>query len=117
MAITAVALAAGLGTFYALGGTGSTGTGTVLTTSQIATQVDPGLVDVASTLGYQQAESLGTGLVLTSYGEILTNNHVIDGATSIKVTDIGNGQTYRQGRRLRPDQGHRGAAACRARPG
>jgi S1-C subfamily serine protease len=93
-AITAVALAAGLATFFALGGAGSTGTGTVLTTSQIETQVDPGLVDVASTLGYQQAESLGTGLVLTSSGEILTNNHVIEGATSIKVTDIGNGQTY-----------------------
>jgi S1-C subfamily serine protease len=92
--ILAVALAAGLGTFYALGGAGSTGSGTTLTTSQIEAQVDPALVDVASTLGYQQAESLGTGLVLTSSGEILTNNHVIEGATSIKVTDIGNGQTY-----------------------
>jgi S1-C subfamily serine protease len=93
-AIVAVALAAGLGTFYALGGAGSTGSGPTLTTSQIESQVDPALVDVASTLGYQQAESLGTGLVLTSTGEILTNNHVIEGATSIKVTDIGNGRTY-----------------------
>jgi S1-C subfamily serine protease len=33
-------------------------------------------------------------MVVTSSGEILTNNHVIDGATSIKVTDIGNGRTY-----------------------
>ena len=57
--------------------------------------MDPALVDVTSTLGYQQAESLGTGLVLTSNGEILTNNHVIEGATSIKVTDIGNGHSYR----------------------
>jgi len=32
--------------------------------------------------------------VLTSSGEVLTNNHVINGATSIKVTDIGNGRTY-----------------------
>jgi S1-C subfamily serine protease len=94
VAIVAVALAAGLGTFYALGGAGSTGSGPTLTTSQIESQVDPALVDVASTLGYQQAESLGTGLVLTSTGEILTNNHVIEGATSIKVTDIGNGQSY-----------------------
>src|SRR6202020_1101814 len=70
------------------------GTGPTLTTSQIEAQVDPALVDVTSTLGYQQAESLGTGLVLTSNGEILTNNHVIEGATSIKVTDIGNGHTY-----------------------
>jgi S1-C subfamily serine protease len=93
-AIVAVALAAGLGTFFALGGAGSSGTGPTLTTAQIEAQVDPALVDVTSTLGYQQAESLGTGLVLTSNGEILTNNHVIEGATSIKVTDIGNGQSY-----------------------
>jgi S1-C subfamily serine protease len=93
-AIVAVALAAGLGTFFALGGAGSSGTGPTLTTSQIEAQVDPALVDVTSTLGYQQAESLGTGLVLTSNGEILTNNHVIEGATSIKVTDIGNGHSY-----------------------
>jgi S1-C subfamily serine protease len=33
-------------------------------------------------------------MVLTSSGEVLTNNHVIDGATSISVTDIGNGRTY-----------------------
>jgi S1-C subfamily serine protease len=33
-------------------------------------------------------------MVLTSTGEVLTNNHVIEGATSIKVTDIGNGKTY-----------------------
>jgi len=33
-------------------------------------------------------------MVLTPSGEVLTNNHVIDGATSISVTDIGNGQTY-----------------------
>jgi S1-C subfamily serine protease len=32
--------------------------------------------------------------VLTATGEILTNNHVIAGATSISVTDVGNGQTY-----------------------
>ena len=27
-------------------------------------------------------------------GLVLTNNHVVDGATSISVTDLGNGQTY-----------------------
>jgi S1-C subfamily serine protease len=68
--------------------------GTALTTSQIAAQVDPGLVDVVSTLGFQQAQAAGTGLVLTPSGEILTNNHVIEGATSIRVTDIGNGRSY-----------------------
>ena len=33
-------------------------------------------------------------MVLTADGEVLTNNHVIDGATSISVTDVGNGRTY-----------------------
>jgi S1-C subfamily serine protease len=56
--------------------------------------VDPGLVDINTTLNYQGEEAAGTGMVLTSTGEILTNNHVIDGATSISVTDIGNGKTY-----------------------
>jgi S1-C subfamily serine protease len=62
--------------------------------SSIAARVDPGLVDVNVTLGYEQESAAGTGQVLTSSGEVLTNNHVIDGATSISATDIGNGRTY-----------------------
>ncbi len=85
---TAAALAfVGLGAADAFGAT-------VLTTAQIESKVDPGLVDVVSTLGYQNGEAAGTGMVLTSNGEVLTNNHVINGATSIKVTDVGNGKTY-----------------------
>ena len=71
------------------------GTSTALTTAQIAARTDPGLVDVVTTLGYQHAKAAGTGLVLTSSGEVLTNNHVINGATSIAVTDVGNHHTYR----------------------
>ena len=78
---------AGLGAANAFGST-------TLTTAQIASKVNPGLVDVVSTLGYQNGEAAGTGMVLTSTGEVLTNNHVIDGATSVKVRDIGNGRTY-----------------------
>ena len=63
--------------------------------SAIAAKVDPGLVDINSTFGYEEASGAGTGIVLTSTGEILTNNHVIDGATSISVTDVGNGKTYK----------------------
>ena len=33
-------------------------------------------------------------MVLTSYGEILTNNHVVDGATKITVTVVSTGTTY-----------------------
>jgi S1-C subfamily serine protease len=62
--------------------------------SAIAQKVDPGLVDIDTTLGYQQEEAAGTGIVLTSSGEVVTNNHVIDGATTISVTDVGNRKTY-----------------------
>jgi S1-C subfamily serine protease len=57
--------------------------------------VTPGLVDVNSTFSYQRASGAGTGIVLSSTGEVLTNNHVVNGATSISVTDLGNGKTYK----------------------
>ena len=60
----------------------------------VAAKVSPGLVDVNTVLGYENARAAGTGIVLTSDGEVLTNHHVIEGATSITVTDIGNGKTY-----------------------
>jgi len=102
LAATAI-VAAGAGAGAAVGlSNGSTSGGSatstsqqMLTTSQIASRVDPGIVDVTSTLGFQNATAKGTGIVLTSNGEILTNNHVINGATSVSVTDIGNGKTYK----------------------
>jgi S1-C subfamily serine protease len=51
-------------------------------------------VDVNITVDYGRARGAGTGMVLTPNGEVLTNNHVVDGATSISVTDVGNGKTY-----------------------
>jgi S1-C subfamily serine protease len=60
----------------------------------LAARVAPDLVDVNTTLGYENEEAAGTGMVLTSSGRVLTNNHVIDGATSISVTDVGNHKTY-----------------------
>ena len=99
-ATAVVAVAIGAGSALAIQhGTGS-GSGpaaastTALSSAQIASKTDPALVDVTSTLGYQQATAKGTGIVLSSDGLILTNNHVINGATSITVTDIGNGKTY-----------------------
>ncbi len=74
-------------------GSGSTGTGGP-SSSTVSSKVDPGLVDINVSLSYQNASAAGTGQVLTSSGEVLTNNHVIDGATSITATDIGNGKTY-----------------------
>ncbi|HEY4346234.1 MAG TPA: trypsin-like peptidase domain-containing protein [Gaiellaceae bacterium] len=54
----------------------------------------PGIVDIYTNLGYQGAAAAGTGIVLTSDGEILTNNHVIRGATSIRVTVLDTGKRY-----------------------
>ena len=62
--------------------------------SALAARVDPGLVDVTATLGYQQLISSGTGMVLTPSGRVITNNHVIEGATSVTATDVGNHRTY-----------------------
>ena len=97
----AVALAAGAATGGLIGSmhgvTASTMTAasrSPLSASQIAQRVDPALVDVVSTEGDQGAVAAGTGIVLTSNGTVLTNNHVIRGATSIKVTDVGNGRSY-----------------------
>jgi S1-C subfamily serine protease len=101
IATGAVALAAGAALGGLIGSMDHTAVGTVtatsktvLTAGQIASRVDPALVDVISTDGYQGATSEGTGIVLTSTGEVLTNNHVIEGATSVKAIDIGNGKTY-----------------------
>lgn len=62
--------------------------------ASIATNVDPGLVDINTQIDAQGLEGAGTGMVLTPSGEILTNNHVIEGADRISVTDVGNGKTY-----------------------
>jgi S1-C subfamily serine protease len=56
--------------------------------------VGPALVNITAQLTSQHAIGAGTGIVLSNDGEILTNNHVIRGASSIKVYDIGNGRSY-----------------------
>jgi S1-C subfamily serine protease len=47
--------------------------------------VQTGVVVVNTNLAYENGEAAGTGIVLTSNGEVLTNNHVIRGATTIHV--------------------------------
>jgi S1-C subfamily serine protease len=52
-----------------------------------------GLVDINTRL--PRAAGAGTGIVLGATGIVATNNHVIDGATSITATDPNDGRTYR----------------------
>ena len=57
-----------------------------------AAKVIPAIVDIDTILGNGRAA--GTGMIVSSTGEILTNNHVVTGSTSITVTVQGQSQTY-----------------------
>ena len=76
-----------------------TSTGTTSSTSTTATAATDaqklGVVTIVSDLYYSEtSQAAGTGIVLSSDGQILTNNHVIEGATSIEVTIESTGETY-----------------------
>ncbi|MFF7635222.1 S1C family serine protease [Kitasatospora sp. NPDC008050] len=99
-----LAVGAGIGIDQAVMRSGTTATGTPssasrveptsLTPADAVGKAEAGLVIINTTVGYQNARAAGTGIVLSANGEILTNNHVIDGATAIQATDVGNGRTY-----------------------
>ncbi len=76
------------------GNFGNGGTGSSTTSGQATSAQSVGVVDINTVIDYGTQEAAGTGIVLTAGGEILTNNHVIDGATSIKVTVVSTGKTY-----------------------
>ncbi|MDQ0761856.1 S1C family serine protease [Streptomyces canus] len=61
------------------------------TVSGVAKAVSPSIVEINATSN--AGESTGSGVIITSDGEIITNNHVISGATSIKVS-TSDGKTY-----------------------
>ncbi|MFD3540166.1 S1C family serine protease [Streptomyces sp. NPDC058662] len=65
-----------------------TGSGTV---SGVAEQVSPSVVRIDTRTG--SGQGTGSGIVLTSDGEIATNNHVISGASEIQVT-MSDGRKY-----------------------
>lgn len=53
-----------------------------------------GVVIVNTNLAYEHGAAAGTGIVLTSSGEVLTNNHVIRGSTHIRVVVPGTHTAY-----------------------
>jgi S1-C subfamily serine protease len=59
-----------------------------------AASLTRGVVNITTTLGYQNGTAAGTGIVLTGSGEVLTNNHVIRGATAVRVTDPTTNTSY-----------------------
>jgi S1-C subfamily serine protease len=114
--LTVAALAAGVGAglTMAFAGTGSSpsagvtssdipspgsqagsGLAAKLNAALVERKVMPGLVDITSTLKYASETAEGTGMILSPSGLVLTNNHVIDGATQITVSLADNAkQTY-----------------------
>jgi S1-C subfamily serine protease len=63
---------------------------------EILAKVEPAVVSIDTTVfsggnGFsgQEVEGAGSGMILTSDGEVLTNNHVVAGATTVTVTLFG----------------------------
>jgi S1-C subfamily serine protease len=67
-----------------------------LNVQAIAAMVDPAIVDINTVIQTSSGSgaAAGTGMIITSSGEVLTNNHVVDGSTSISVTIAGHAGSY-----------------------
>lgn len=66
--------------------------GSISDPAAVAAKITPAIVDINVSVSGGQAS--GTGMVLTSDGQILTNNHVVQGATSMAVNIAGQSRTY-----------------------
>src|SRR5580704_15829190 len=106
--VAVLAATAGVGTTLAVQHASATRPGATPTPREVADRpaamnddavygdVEPGIVDVTANLQYLQETAEGTGFVIdAAAGLVLTNNHVIDGATSVTVTPVTSGQSYR----------------------
>ncbi|MCX4973366.1 S1C family serine protease [Streptomyces sp. NBC_00620] len=61
------------------------------TVAGVAKAVSPSIVEI--TASSNAGEATGSGVIITTDGEIITNNHVVSGASSIKV-QLSNGKSY-----------------------
>ena len=64
-------------------------------TTDATARQEAGMVYINTTVDYGAGQAAGTGMILTSDGEILTNHHVVEGATAITVQVVSTGKTYR----------------------
>ena len=94
--ILLVAVAAGAGIEYALHHSTITGQSPGSSASPaspaMTAKVDPAVVDITTVV--PDGEAAGTGMVLTSSGLVLTNNHVIENATTVNAQVDGTGRSY-----------------------
>ncbi|GAA3455624.1 S1C family serine protease [Dactylosporangium matsuzakiense] len=65
-----------------------------LDTATIVKSVNRSVVNITSTLGLRNARAAGTGVLLSNTGLVLTNNHVIAGATAISGVTVANGRSF-----------------------
>ncbi|MFD4326766.1 S1C family serine protease [Nocardioides sp. NPDC058538] len=73
----------------------SLGSSTATVDSEPATDAEStGVVLINTTVGYGSGQGAGTGLTITGDGIVVTNHHVVEGATSITVTDPSTGESY-----------------------
>jgi len=61
--------------------------------AHVAAELDPAVVDIDTTLDPLEGggEGAGTGMIVSPSGEIVTNNHVVQGADTVRVTIAGHG--------------------------
>jgi S1-C subfamily serine protease len=64
---------------------GSGASAAPLNPKAVRKKVIPGLVDIMSNLKFNGETAEGTGMIISTSGLVLTNNHVIDGATSVRA--------------------------------
>jgi S1-C subfamily serine protease len=74
---------------------GGAASGGALNQVAVERKVEPGLVDITAALRYKSETAEGTGMIVSASGLVLTNNHVIDGATEVKASLAGQpGRSY-----------------------
>ncbi|MEV0249247.1 trypsin-like peptidase domain-containing protein [Nocardia sp. NPDC050712] len=56
--------------------------------------VRPALVHISTSSRPFGLGAAGSGIVLTADGQVLTSHHVVKGADTVTVTDVGNGEVY-----------------------
>ncbi len=61
----------------------------------VLSAVRPGLVDISSNLGYQGSQAAATGMVISSDGLVLTNNHVITDTTQLYARVLATGKQFK----------------------
>jgi S1-C subfamily serine protease len=66
-----------------------------LNAQAVADKVQPGMVNISAPQAYGRSLSEGTGIILTTSGLVLTNNHVIEGATAPTATLVNSGKAYK----------------------